>query len=306
MPRSWASSHPSQSESGEVMPCVANLESLVEEVQLAPLEQGVLLVNVAPQFGGVLHVGIWNDEGIAFLGTIALRRLEDLQEDLLVLRLQLIVFACAQTLQESSAQSDLGLQRAWSSTARGHAAEAIRFAEVKLVQVQVHTLRHLGPLTQLEALRHEHWSSRLTQLHSSLPLQGMALSELKAIQAKLHTSINRLQVLLPTCEHVDETAVLQLDAGVATHVPKLWDLWMRLFGSRLHDLICDTVPLRIHSHMRIHQVLGHDRSLCQLTKVENHTLALSDEVKVSAEGICELLQRMSGSSHRARELPRPS
>ena len=50
--------------------------------------------------------------------------------------------------------------------------------------------------------------------------------------------------------------------------------------------------------MRIHQVFGHHRSLCQFTQVEDHTLALSNEVKVSTEGICELLQWMGGSGHR--------
>ena len=78
---------------GEVMPSIAHLECLVAEVQFAPLLKGVLLVDVAPQLGGVLHVGVGNDEGIALLCAVTLGRLENLQQHFLVLGLQLIIFA---------------------------------------------------------------------------------------------------------------------------------------------------------------------------------------------------------------------
>lgn len=54
------------------MPCIAHLEALVAKVKLAPLKQRLLLMDVASQFGGVLHVGIWRDERITFFNTITL------------------------------------------------------------------------------------------------------------------------------------------------------------------------------------------------------------------------------------------
>lgn len=58
-------------------------------------------------------------------------------------------------------------------------------------------LRHL-PLTQLKALRHEHGTPRLPQLHARLALQGMALRQLESIQPELHAAINGLQRALAT------------------------------------------------------------------------------------------------------------
>mmetsp|Transcript_7104 Transcript_7104/g.16126 ORF Transcript_7104/g.16126 Transcript_7104/m.16126 type:complete len:282 (-) Transcript_7104:886-1731(-) len=107
-----------------------------------------------------------------------------------------------------------------------------------------------------------------------------------------------MQVVVQPGLYIAQLSTLQLYPRVATHIPQLWDFRMRLRSGVAHQLICQVVPSGIHRDLGIHQVLGHHRSLCQFKKVEDHTLALSDEVEVSTEGIRELLQWMGGSGHR--------
>mmetsp|Transcript_10807 Transcript_10807/g.20350 ORF Transcript_10807/g.20350 Transcript_10807/m.20350 type:complete len:271 (+) Transcript_10807:724-1536(+) len=217
-----------------------------------------------------------------------------------MLFLQAGILSVLQSLKERLAERGLALQGARTPAARRQAREAVWPAQVELVQVQIHTLRHLSPLAQLEPLRHEHGPSGLTQLHACLrlPRQGMALRQLKAVQTKLHPAVNGLQAALPPCHHVQESAILQLDARIPSHVPQLRDLGVCLRFGCFHDLLGHRIPRRIQSCFGVNQILGHHRRLGKLAQMEHNALALSDQVEVAGESVSKLLQRMVGQSHR--------
>mmetsp|Transcript_47306 Transcript_47306/g.97632 ORF Transcript_47306/g.97632 Transcript_47306/m.97632 type:complete len:545 (+) Transcript_47306:756-2390(+) len=283
----------------EVCARVACLEAAVEEVQLAALQQGLLLVDEATELGGVLHVGIRRDERITLACAVALRGAEDLDQQLLVLGLEVVEVLFSQAPQEGPSQGHLGFQGIWTTTAwRQTASEALWLGQVELVQIQIHTLRHLCPLSELEPLGHEHGSARLPQLHTRLALESMALCQLKAVEPELHTTVDGLQIALATSEHINEPAILQLNAGVTAHVPQLRDLWMCFLRRGLHNLVGKTVPRWIQARVRVDQVLGQHGRLRQLPDMVDDALALRYQVEVASEGVGELLQRMCGSRDR--------
>mmetsp|Transcript_10805 Transcript_10805/g.20338 ORF Transcript_10805/g.20338 Transcript_10805/m.20338 type:complete len:303 (+) Transcript_10805:1015-1923(+) len=248
-------------------------------------------------------IGVRRDESVAFFRPVALRHLVDIQQQALVLRLHPGKRLLLQALQESLSEKCTCFQRIRAAAARREAAgKAVLRSQRELVQVQVHTLRHLWPLAQLEPLRHKHGPPGLCQLHARhtrlLALDGVALRQLKAVQTKLHPAVNGLQAALPPCHHVQESAILQLDARIPSHVPQLRDLGVCLRFGCFHDLLGHRIPRRIQSCFGVNQILGHHRRLGKLAQMEHNALALSDQVEVAGESVSKLLQRMVGQSHR--------
>mmetsp|Transcript_13537 Transcript_13537/g.32302 ORF Transcript_13537/g.32302 Transcript_13537/m.32302 type:complete len:251 (+) Transcript_13537:643-1395(+) len=144
----------------EIQTWVGNRESLVAETQLAALPKRLLLTHHCADLGDVLMIGVRRDESVAFFRPVALRHLVDIQQQALVLRLHPGKRLLLQALQESLSEKCTCFQRIRAAAARREAAgKAVLRSQRELVQVQVHTLRHLGPLPELEALRHEHRAS---------------------------------------------------------------------------------------------------------------------------------------------------
>ena len=110
------------------------------------------------------------------------------------------------------------------------------------------------------------------------------------IQAKFHPTIDGLQTALTSSNDIHQLSILQLNARVATHVPKLWNLWVLFRRSILHNFISQFVPSWIQPSFGVNQVFCHHRGFGQLAQMEHHTLALGNNVKIFGEGICELLQ----------------
>mmetsp|Transcript_46637 Transcript_46637/g.83617 ORF Transcript_46637/g.83617 Transcript_46637/m.83617 type:complete len:228 (+) Transcript_46637:729-1412(+) len=145
--------------SRELWPGVGHHKVLVREANSSPVSDAPLLAHQTSDLQDVLEIWVRRREGIAFLRAVALRHVEDVQQQLLVISLHARPRLLAQIVQEGLAKRSACFQRRCITTAGRQAAlEALLGGKGELVQVEIHTLRHLA-LTQLEALRHEHRAS---------------------------------------------------------------------------------------------------------------------------------------------------
>eukprot|EP00438_Fugacium_kawagutii_P011225 Skav228655 [mRNA] locus=scaffold2369:145103:146781:- [translate_table: standard] len=240
---------------------VCDRKGLVCKALLASVTSRLLLRDQCANLCDVFHVGIWRDEAVSFLGAVALGHIVDVNQQLLMFLFHPRPRLLLQVLQESLSKQSATFQGIWASTAgRQSPTEPFFRGQGKLVQVQVHTLWHLSPLAQLEALRHEQRTAGLRQGNTRLllTLQCVALCQLKTVQTKLHTAIDGLQVAVATCDDVHQLTILQLDTRIATHVPKLWNLWVSFRHGGPNDVISNLIPGRIKTGFGVNQVLCHD------------------------------------------------
>mmetsp|Transcript_9147 Transcript_9147/g.21634 ORF Transcript_9147/g.21634 Transcript_9147/m.21634 type:complete len:288 (-) Transcript_9147:276-1139(-) len=189
----------------ELRPTASGSKGAVTEGAFPLLQECLLFAHKAPDLGDVRIVGVRRNERIPLLHPVCQCRVEDSLQKLFVVIRHVLAKARSQAFQEGPTQCYPRFQGLRVTAAgREGTSKLLHFRQVELVQIQVHTLWHLSPLAQLESLRHEHGPPGRAQLHA---LQGRllhshsrhrdarsALSQLEAIQAKLHATVDGMQI----------------------------------------------------------------------------------------------------------------